>query len=398
MKKINLFFFVFFVLVILEISFVTSAHFIIGRVNDALDGVSANDKFVFLWNPINGINDNLTDIVGINGNSGQNNLYMIDCELLDIPCEIGDIMSIKIFDDGEDEYFTPREVNVTVTGAGFDLASNLTLNSPPNITSIFVDDDTLSPLDEIDLVAASTRKVYCVANVTELDGDSIQNINSSFFGSGYSFETLDDNNYHYINSSCYINNDFGGENDSQINCSFSVYYYANPSVWTCQIKLEDEHFASRNNSDNTQVNELLSIGLVNSVDFGVVDSFNVSDEIILNVTNYGNIKVNLSLSGYGGSEEDNYSMVCSGGEIPIGFTKYNLTSSIEGELSYQMFDGNYTNLTSIPIVREFNLDYRIDDLQNDRINETYWRIYVPGNVGGNCNGAIVLGAVRGVGE
>jgi hypothetical protein len=103
----------------------------VGIANDGLDGGSANDLEVVLWNPANGISDNLTDTIGVNGNSGQNNFYLIDCEGLDDPCEIGDTMRVKIF-----SYPYSGEANATVTGAGFDAAGNITRNSVPNATLV----------------------------------------------------------------------------------------------------------------------------------------------------------------------------------------------------------------------------------------------------------------------
>lgn len=379
---------------ILELSFVSSAHFVVGRVNEALDGTSPNDLEIVLWNYNNGLQDNLTDIVGSAGNSGQSNLYMVDCELLETACQMGDIISIKIFDNGDGGYFNSEEVNVTITGAGFDLAENLTLNSPPNITSIFVDDFVYLPAGEVDLIAGGQKLVSCVANVTELDGDSLQNPNASFFASGYFFETPDDNNYHYLNDTCNVDTGFGNENESQINCTFSLEYYSNPGSWDCQIVIEDIYGAKRNLTTNTNVNELLAVELINYVDYGLVEVNNVSSEAVLNVTNMGNVMVNLSLSGYGEVPEDDLAMKCLSGEIPVGFAKYNLTDSMGGELTYEQFEGNYTNLTKDPRIKELNLGARENDLENDKINETYWRIYVPADVAGTCSGAILFGAIK----
>ncbi|RMD45311.1 hypothetical protein D6829_02600 [Candidatus Pacearchaeota archaeon] len=114
------------------ISISSAAHFIVGRVNDALDGTSANGRTIVLWNPANGMSDNLTDTVGPSGNSGVSNTYMIDCELLQTPCKVGDGLRVKIFDSG-DGYVTDLG-KVNVTGAGFDIVPNLTLNSPPNVS------------------------------------------------------------------------------------------------------------------------------------------------------------------------------------------------------------------------------------------------------------------------
>ena len=126
-------------IILLVLPFCSSAHYVVGIVNDAKDGTIANDHEVVLWNPINGMQDNLTDIIGVNGNSNADNIYMFDCEQLLTPCEIDDELKIKVFDTGGG--YLSKNISVIVTGAGFDLANNLTLNSPPIILSLNVDDD-----------------------------------------------------------------------------------------------------------------------------------------------------------------------------------------------------------------------------------------------------------------
>jgi len=318
---------------------------------------------------------------------------MIDCELLDTPCQIGDNLSLQVV-LGESEYFTPNEVNVTVTGAGFDLVPNLTLNSPPNFEGIEVEDSVVLIANEIDLVAGATREVTCMANVTEYDGDELQVANASFFFDSYFFDTPDDNNYHYLNQSCLIDNNFGNENESQITCTFFLEYYSDPGNWNCVIKLEENNGLESNDSDSTNVNELLAIGLDDYVDFGTVEMATVSEESELNVTNYGNVQINLSLNGFGVVEDDGLAMNCLSGSIPVGFLKYNLSYSNFGILSYSQFENNYTNLTGSPVVREFNLDYRRNEDFNEAWNQTYWRVYVPLGVAGTCQGNIIFGAVQ----
>ena len=74
--------------------------------------------------------------------------------------------------------------------------------------------------------------------------------------------------------------------------------------------------------------------------------------------------------------------------------KYNVTDPNPGTLDLSGFEDLYINLTSSPVVREFNLNYRQNDVNNEAINETYWRIYVPVGVAGSCQGNIVFGAVK----
>jgi hypothetical protein len=133
-------------LIVFVSSFVSAANYVVGYVNDALDGEPADDKYVVLWNPENGKSDNLTDIVGVNGTSGSPNTYMIDCELLSTPCSLGDEMRMEVYDRGDN--YVSNYTNITVTVSEYDFADNLSLNSPPSVGIVypyfeFVNDDPI---------------------------------------------------------------------------------------------------------------------------------------------------------------------------------------------------------------------------------------------------------------
>jgi hypothetical protein len=379
---------------------VSAAHYVIGYVEDALDGTSANDHTVVLWNPSRGdIDDNLTDIIGPNGNSGTDNTYMIDCEMLDNGCQIGDELNVKIINNG-DNYISEIK-NVTVTGAGYDVVGNISLNSPPFIEDIFVDDSLKIPADEIDLLPATTKKIICTANITDYDGQGdLKNASAVFFDINYNYNADDDDNYHYTNNSCYLNNSFGTSNQAQAICKFDIKYYSNPGTWRCRFSIQDNLSNPVNSSDSIDVNTLLALGVDSPIDFGEINSGNISDELILNVTNYGNVQVNLSLSGYAFSEGDGFAMNCSLGDINISieYEKFNLTSPNPGVNDLAGFNNVYENLSSDVKIKKFNLDYRKSDTENDAINQTYWRIYVPESIGGSCQGNIVFGAVQSPGN
>ena len=382
-------------LIILSFSIVSSAHYIVGKVEDALDSTSPNGRTVVLWNPANGISDNLTDIVGTSGNSGTNNTYMIDCELLSTPCQVNDILNITLLDDGTG-YFAKSPVQVTVTGAGFDIAPNITMNSPPSLENLSVDDSFNSPANEIDLSPATTTEVRCTGVIVDYDGIStlssvsaeFYSVNSSFFGDS------DDKNFHYTNNSCEINTSYGNSNQGSLNCTFQVQYFANAETWACTVNLTDSAGASSNFSDQTKINSLLALGVNDSIDFGEVAAQNVSNETVIEVVNYGNVDVNLSLSGYGSTEGDGYSLVCAVGAIPVNETKYNLTSSNPGQMTYSQLNQFYTNLSSNPVTEKFKIPQRQDDTTNNAKNNTYWRAYTPKDVAGSCTGNIVFGAVQ----
>jgi hypothetical protein len=128
--------------------FVSSAHYIIGYANNALEGEDANGKTIMLWNPEFGINENVIDIVGPGGSSGQDNMYMFDCEQLTNGCSVGDELGIKIIDNGDG--YTSYAVFVNVTTAGYDFVENITLNSFPEVVLNFPEDHFYSSLEGVD--------------------------------------------------------------------------------------------------------------------------------------------------------------------------------------------------------------------------------------------------------
>jgi hypothetical protein len=367
----------------------SAAHFIVGTVNNALDGQDSNGKEVVLWNPSRGITDNVTDLIGVGGNSGAENIYLIDCEMLNTPCRVNDEVRLKVLNEGDG--YISYEVNLSVTGAGYDVAPNITLNSKPSITSILID-DFIGSAGEIDLQAASVREVSCGVIVKDFDGEDLQNTFAEFYHSSSGLGQGEDNNKHYTNNTCNIDYDYGDETESFVVCNFSLWYYANPGTWSCFFQTEDNLSISINSSNTSLVNTLLSVGVPDSIDYSTVDAKKVSEETELNITNYGNVIINLSLTGYGLAEGDGLAMGCDIGNISIEHQKYNLTESNPGELDLGQTDLVYENMSGQTVIREFNLDYRTQDLLNEASNSTYWRIYVPLKSEGNCQGNIIFGA------
>jgi hypothetical protein len=380
---------------ILALPLASSAHYIIGIVNNATDGMSANNHQVVLWNPAVGINDNLTDTIGPTGNSGTSNIYMIDCEMLSSPCGLNDFISVKVINNNDG--YASLNTTLAVTGAGYDLANNLTLLSPPNITSVLVDDSFEIPSGEIDLTPNDTRRVYCRGNVINQNGEGF--ITSSraelyhISSSGYSFPN--DNNNHYANNSCYLNFSYGNENQLQVICGFDLLYYSSPGAWRCFINITSNLSVTRNNSGDTNVNTLLAISAQEYLNFSEGIPNEVSDEANITIVNYGNVAINLSLYGYGVSRGDNYSMNCSSNNISISLLKFNFTKSNPGTLTFSQFESRYINLTSTEKTRRFNLNSRQDDVENEAVNSTFWRIFVPVDTRGNCTGEVVISALSG---
>ncbi|PIN89793.1 hypothetical protein COU60_02770 [Candidatus Pacearchaeota archaeon CG10_big_fil_rev_8_21_14_0_10_34_76] len=287
-------------------------------------------------------------------------------------------------------YFVTAEVGENATVGTFLQIENVF----PEIISIEINDG-----GDVDLVANSTVEVLVSVVARDYNGDGdIRNISLVFFDQiNSTLGSTDDSNNHYVNTTCGIDTAYGDAYTVQSNCTVNLWYFAYNSTWNATVTVGDESLYNTTGSGVTVVNSLLSLGLPSSIDYGSVNSTFVSGEQFANVTNFGNVLLNLSLSGYGAVENDGLAMNCTLGSIQnisAEHEKYNLTESNPGELDFDTFSANYLNLTSSPVIRGFDLASRENDTVNEAIKSTYWRIYVPLGVAGSCSGNIVFGAVQ----
>jgi hypothetical protein len=272
----------------------------------------------------------------------------------------------------------------------------------PEILNMSIEDYQSS----VTLTANSTKVVRCIGVLRDFDGDDdLTNVYAEFFhNTGGSFSDADDNNTHYTNSSCNISYDFNSylEHTDDIylalaNCSYQVEYYTDPGIWNCTMVVNDTMNWTDTSSDTITINELLAVGLPSTMNYGLVNATYVSDENSTTVINYGNVALNLTLSGYAVIEGDGYAMNCTQGNIKnitVENIKYNLTTPNAGAISLSETQDFYLNLSQDPVVKKYLLDYNQNDTENDAQNSTYWRIYVPTGVAGSCTGNIVFGATQ----
>jgi len=293
--------------------------------------------------------------------------------------------------------FSIKEVFAGIGEPNATVTSELSIGaSAPFVTTIDVEQGSVT------LTPNATTTVNCSIEIVDYDGDdTFDTVSAEFFdNTASSFGDTDDNNDHYTNNSCFINTTYGDVFTVLATCLFDVWYYGNPGTWNCTTTINDTSNYQVNASNATQIQDLLSVGLPDTINFGTVNATYVSNENITNVTNFGNVMINLSLSGYARTIGDGLAMNCTQGSIatiPIENEKYNLTDSHAGSLTLGQ-TVNYTNLSAAVVTRRYNLDYRTNDTDNLAFNQTYWRIYVPLGVGGTCNGSIVFGATQAPGS
>ena len=298
---------------------------------------------------------------------------------------------------------------IGITLESFDVsgATNLTTvtkvyvgNSPPNLSRVIVEP---SP---INLIAGNVTLVNCTGYAWDFNGWQDINItNSTFYDSSVSSnDAVDDKNYHYTNSSCANCTQVAGSTtNATCSCFFNAVYYANNGTnWLCNMTILDKggnssgikiYFNSTRNSSAATINPLLGIDVPAQIDYGPLSITEISAFIAKNVTNYGNIPINVSIRGWGGDNESipwagNYSMFCEQGNISVDLERYSLNTTVTF--------ANMTNLTNTSTqIPDFALWARTNDTAygNDT-NTTYWKLEIPNSVAGNCNGTVEFLAIQ----
>jgi hypothetical protein len=251
------------------------------------------------------------------------------------------------------------------------------------------------------LNAGSYKTLNCTATITDYNGeDDIALVNATFFesGGGTGSFAADDNNNHYTNESCYIDTSFGDLYQAQSVCTMEIAYYANNNTWNCNVTAYDYGNLSTGVNDTVVIPALLALDIPSSINYGIVDALNVSSEREINVTNFGNVPINLNLDGYGAVDGDGNAMNCSLGSvknITLENEGYNLTSTPASLTSFVEFNRSYIPLTDNAALVNIGIKQRQNDTTNDAINSTYWRVFVPLGTAGTCSGFVNFAAVVG---
>jgi len=302
--------------------------------------------------------------------------------------------------------FISPDVFGNVTNGSTKTFVNVT-NTEPFIYKL---DITPSP---VILTPGNITNVTCTAYVRDWNGWQDFNNgthNATLYDINYSWNSPDDRNYHYSNYNCGdcvpIPGDIFGTN-ATCNCTFQIYYFANDTTWICNYSVTDKggqywdnatrrrKSLTANNATTVVVDPLIAINVPDQIDYGELAVTENSSMIQANLTNFGNLHINISVDGWGGDNEtlgQNLSMICRRAtdganlaNISIQYEKY----SVNASTTYN----NMTNLTSVPAfeIANFTLYQRLNDSNpayGYDLNPTYWRIYIPPGTTGYCNGTI----------
>jgi hypothetical protein len=275
-------------------------------------------------------------------------------------------------------------------------------NTEPNLYLV-----EITPSSPIDLTPGNTTQINCTGYFWDynswedvaINGD----VNATLYDTsgGFGHSSPDDNNSHYTKTNCTGTSNCaeiagsGGTNGT-CTCTFEIQYFANNATWECNMSIQDgggnateRYFYFKDSlTGEANITQLLALNVdPTEIDFGNLSVTEISDEYELNLTNWGNIPINISVYGYANeSNPTNLSMLCDYGEIPAGNERYSTSSGT----AYTSMTPLSNESTGIP---DFKLPQRTNDsgYGSDR-NQTFWRLQIPLSVGGNCNGTIVFEA------
>jgi len=230
--------------------------------------------------------------------------------------------------------------------------------------------------------------VWCNCTVYDANGWADVNFsNATFYNytnttSGY-FNTSN----RYINYSCVNRSVSGDANRKYFNCSFSVTYFATPSgggFWTCNFSVNDTGGYPAFNATNTTLASLVAVGNdPSTINYGSLSPGATSAAQYDNVTNFGNVRIDLKIEGIN---------LTSSGKPDINVSQqfYAYLSSMSGELSVNFTGGS----------PQFNSTYELSPTPNGTTiisNRTQWfDLHVPSaQLAGTYGGTITLTAQEG---
>lgn len=259
---------------------------------------------------------------------------------------------------------------------------NVSVDTTANITNARPEILNITFTDPVTLVAGGTYPLEVNISIRDWNGgNTLDTVNGTIFDSTSTLYGADDNNSHYSNSSCAE----VAQNGVYANytCTFDVYYHANPGVWDVAVFANDTNGFDGNGTDNFTINTLYALNVTSPIDYGDLAIEDISPNMTANVTNFGNIEINVSVYGYGNTTGDGLAMVCDQGNITIDNQKYSANIA-DDYATKTSLTSSATNIQGLTVSKQTT--------PAQIVNTTYWQLFVPPNPFGVCNGTVVFQA------
>ena len=302
-------------------------------------------------------------------------------QLYNIPMDTIFVWNVKCVDAVGFESFAPnnrtvRVTNVTTYYQNITLQTNATVNNTPGyVTQIIID----SP---VNLIAGGLTTITCNATIQDDNGvEDLLGARAIIYSSSTSFNAPNNATNHYTNDSCSCT----PINDLQMacTCKFNVYYFADNGSWNCRVTA----LSIDGNSSLEQgfvINPLAALTVNPYVlDYGNVGAGQISNDRWINITNLGNIAIDLYTYAYAIMSDDELAMNCTTGNITTDKERFYYTSGQSFDLMIPI--GNYSSMSfaDINLSRQTSVDLNSS-------MKLYFKISVPDIVSGVCSGHIVM--------
>jgi hypothetical protein len=260
-------------------------------------------------------------------------------------------------------------------------------NSKPEILNVTVYEALNFSARNITVSAGAIKTIYCNATVRDWNGfNDITFLNASLWHiATSSFSAIDNNNSHYTNSSCTLNASVSS-NEGWYVCSFDVLYYANNGTWNCNVSIVDVSETTNFGNGTTIFYPVYALNVTDGIDYGNVAVEDYSINATANITNIGNMLINVTVEGYGARRGDGLAMNCSlGGNITVSNERFSASET------------DWTSKISLSSIAQSlqNLSMSKQTTGTLVTNSTYWQVYVnsTNNPAGNCTGYVIFTAV-----
>jgi hypothetical protein len=243
--------------------------------------------------------------------------------------------------------------------------------------------DGLAPDGEIILNAGSTRFVNCSFVAIDPEGfNNVLNATAAFYYYMNQSGDSDDNNTHYTNINCTL------AANTSVNktytCGFNVLYYANNGTWNCNVTVINNYSISASANISNIIDPLYAVNVTDGINFANVSAGFPSNNITANITNFGNMAINVTLQGYALVIGDNIGMNCSD-HTNITITNIRFSTNNTADFSQKTpMSGSVQSLN-------FKINKQINATQI--FNTTYWQVSPdPGIANRICNGYVIFSA------
>jgi hypothetical protein len=281
---------------------------------------------------------------------------------------------------------------VTSWGPGTNY-KNYSVHTTVNVTNAYPEILNISCNNgqSITLNAGTTKAINCTIKIRDYNGwNDVNYANATFYYYLNVSSDPDDNNVHYTNTSCaQVTND--GQYLVNWTCSFDIWYFAVNGSWRANATVNDSYGAKDNDYGNASISALLALNVTNLIDFGNLAVTETSPTSVqANVTNFGNVPINVSVYGFGGESEvagAGFAMICQQRNITITNERYDLNSATAYDSMTPLTNAPGIMIPGIKIEKQTQLGVYV-------INSTYWRLHVnlTNNPFGICNGTVVFSA------